>query len=186
MKNLFLHACCAPCSIYPLKTLKTKDPSLSVLLWYYNPNIHPSSEHGRRRDALSYLVHSQGKFLPREGTPVEVDFGAPYDAKLFLERAAKAESREERCRACYDLRLKATAGEAKKRGYERFSSTLLFSVKQSHEDIVSLAREAAELNDVEFYYEDFRVGHKEGRALSFALDIYRQRHCGCVYGEAGL
>jgi predicted adenine nucleotide alpha hydrolase (AANH) superfamily ATPase len=27
------------------------------------------------------------------------------------------------------------------------------------------------------------VGWKEGRELSYSLDVYRQTHCGCLYGE---
>jgi predicted adenine nucleotide alpha hydrolase (AANH) superfamily ATPase len=163
-----------------------RDRSLSILLWFYNPNIHPISEFRRRRDALSFLVHSQEKFLFHDANPIVVDFSAPYDLSIFFDEANKAKDMKERCETCYTIRLKAAAKEAKKRGYEYFSSTLLFSKQQRHDVIRFQGEEAARENGISFYYEDFRVGHKEGRDLSYSLDIYRQRYCGCVFSEAGI
>jgi hypothetical protein len=36
---------------------------------------------------------------------------------------------------------------------------------------------------VEFHFEDFRSGFREGRRISGEMDLYRQKYCGCVYSE---
>jgi predicted adenine nucleotide alpha hydrolase (AANH) superfamily ATPase len=169
-----------------LKVLLEGEESLSVLLWYYNPNIHPKSEYLRRRDALAYLALVMTKKLSPDKGELILDLDAPYDAGLFLKTAAEAETREERCRSCYALRLKAAAKEAKLRGFKEFSSTLLFSKEQNHEHIRLEGEKAAKESGMIFRYMDFRPGRKEAFLISKALDIYRQNYCGCVYGQAGL
>jgi len=37
--------------------------------------------------------------------------------------------------------------------------------------------------DVEFHFEDFREGFREGRRIAAELDLYRQKYCGCIYSE---
>ncbi|RPJ83212.1 MAG: hypothetical protein EHJ94_00055, partial [Deltaproteobacteria bacterium] len=49
MKTL-LHICCAPCSIYPLRTMRAE--GTDVTGFFYNNNIHPYTEYLKRRDSL--------------------------------------------------------------------------------------------------------------------------------------
>jgi len=49
-RNIFLHICCAPCSIYTLKELRAEGASVSV--YFYNPNIHPYTEFSKRLSTL--------------------------------------------------------------------------------------------------------------------------------------
>ena len=39
--NILLHACCGPCSCYPTKELTAEGHTFTM--YYFNPNIHPSS-----------------------------------------------------------------------------------------------------------------------------------------------
>ena len=48
--RLLLHTCCAPCSVYCIKSLRDED--IEPTLFWYNPNIHPYSEYKARRDCL--------------------------------------------------------------------------------------------------------------------------------------
>ena len=48
--KLLLHTCCAPCSVYCIKTLRAND--IEPTLYWYNPNIHPYQEYKARRDCL--------------------------------------------------------------------------------------------------------------------------------------
>ena len=48
--KLLLHTCCAPCSVYCIKTLR--EEGIEPTLFWYNPNIHPYQEYKMRRDCL--------------------------------------------------------------------------------------------------------------------------------------
>ena len=41
--KLLMHACCAPCSVYCVDTLRKE--GIEPVLYWYNPNIHPYMEY---------------------------------------------------------------------------------------------------------------------------------------------
>ena len=43
--RLFLHSCCAPCSSYVLEYLSRY---FEITVYFYNPNIYPPEEYGKR------------------------------------------------------------------------------------------------------------------------------------------
>lgn len=55
--NLLLHTCCAPCSVYCIKSLRAEN--IEPTLFWYNPNIHPYSEYKARRDCLKDYAKSK-------------------------------------------------------------------------------------------------------------------------------
>ncbi|MDR2142154.1 MAG: epoxyqueuosine reductase QueH [Deltaproteobacteria bacterium] len=175
--SLLLHVCCGPCALWPLQTLRRKYPRLRLGLWFYNPNIQPLAEFRRRRDSLAFLVTQLADSLGL----LTVDFSPPYDQERFLALAAQNPQAPGRCQGCYELRLAAAAQAAQAGGWSHFSTTLLFSRQQKHELIAQAGRAAARPG-VNFFYEDFRVGWKEGQALARTMGLYRQNYCGCVYG----
>lgn len=174
MDKLFLHVCCGPCAVYPLEFFRLERPSVELELWFYNPNIQPKSEFGRRRDSLAYLAALSG---------LKVDFTPPYEPRKFLAEAAAAPEAPDRCRRCYALRFEAAAEAAAARGHRLFGSTLAFSRRQRHELIIEEGRRAAEARGLEFYYEDWRPGWQRGHQLAKELGLYRQNYCGCIYSE---
>ena len=36
---------------------------------------------------------------------------------------------------------------------------------------------------IPFYYEDFRPGYKQGKAIAKAYSLYSQKYCGCLISE---
>ena len=44
--KIVLHACCAICSGYPVSFLQ--DAGYQVIVYFYNPNIHPKTEYDLR------------------------------------------------------------------------------------------------------------------------------------------
>ncbi|GAB6181112.1 epoxyqueuosine reductase QueH [Desulfotomaculum defluvii] len=170
MKKILLHACCGPCSIYPLDTLRSKD--FEVYGLFYNPNIHPYTEFKKRRDQLAEYAQQQNW---------QVIFDDEYRLDEYLQEVVHRESR--RCQMCYNMRLRRTAQIAKKGNFDAFSSTLLVSPFQKHELIRELGENIAEQYDIPFYYEDFRPGFKEATIKSKELEMYRQQYCGCIYSE---
>ena len=90
---------------------------------------------------------------------------------------------DDRCRHCYRLRLKETARAAREGGFDAFTTTLLLSKHQDHEEIKEAGREAAGGAGVEFLERDFRPGWKEHWKLTEDYGLYKQQYCGCIYSE---
>lgn len=104
-----------------------------------------------------------------------------YEMPLFLRRVSGRE--DDRCAACYAMRLGATADVASDKGFEAISTTLLISPYQRHELIAEAGRRVAEERGLKFVYEDFRRGWPERGRVTKELGLYRQQYCGCVYSE---
>lgn len=166
MRHLLLHVCCAPCSAYSVPALREEFPAITG--FFHNPNIHPADEHARRREALE-------RFAPQIGLPV-VWSGDEGPASW---REAVAGREPQRCRHCFGLRLRAAAREARRRGCDAFSTTILFSRYTAH-DLVRAAGEAAAREEgVPFHYRDLRVGWDEGWRRYGPTGLHRQWYCGC-------
>jgi predicted adenine nucleotide alpha hydrolase (AANH) superfamily ATPase len=170
MKNILLHTCCAPCTIYPLKKLLERE--FTVTGFFFNHNIHPYQEYCRRLDAVRNFAGQKS---------LEMIYRDEYALEIFL--SAVSANSSERCTYCYFSRLDATAAKAAELGFDAFTSSLLYSRYQNHDLIVQSAERAAERHGVNFYYEDFRPGWQEGIKESKEMGLYRQQYCGCIYSE---
>ena len=168
--KILLHLCCVNCGIYPLEQIKAKGHE--VIGFFFNPNIHPYQEYQKRLEALKQYSEKAG---------LEVVYRDEYLLEEFLRNVSQKP--EERCPYCYSVRLEATAREAKKRGFDQFSTTLLQSTHQNHQLIKETGERMAREVGIPFYYEDFRQGWKRGVEVSKAMGLYRQQYCGCVYSE---
>ncbi|ACI19710.1 epoxyqueuosine reductase QueH [Dictyoglomus thermophilum] len=169
-KKIFIHICCAPCLTYPLKVLREKN--FDVTGFWYNPNIHPYTEYSMRLNTLKDFAENQN--LP-------VVYEDDYALEEFIRQVVYRE--KERCPVCYYMRLKKTVEKAKELGFNLFSTTMLVSPYQRHDLIKDIANYLANEYKIEFYYEDFRVGYREGVNLSKEYGLYRQKYCGCIYSE---
>lgn len=168
--KLLLHICCANCAIYPVKILRQQN--LAVTGYFSNHNIHPYLEYRKRLEAVREYAAK---------VELDVIYREEYRLEEFL--ASVAGDARFRCDYCYHSRLRETARVAAEKGFEGFSSSLLYSRYQQHEKIRQLGEELAEEFRLAFVYEDFRAGWQEGIASSKAMGLYRQQYCGCVYSE---
>jgi predicted adenine nucleotide alpha hydrolase (AANH) superfamily ATPase len=168
--KVLLHICCANCAIYPVKTIRKK--GLDVMGFFYRHNIHPYTECLKRQEALqSYADRINLKMIYQEG----------YDLEGFIQNVVFREA--ERCNYCYHDRLRSTAMLAKRGKFDYFSTTLLYSKHQKHDLIRSMGESIGKSAGVEFLYQDFREGWKEGIECSKQMGLYRQQYCGCIYSE---
>jgi predicted adenine nucleotide alpha hydrolase (AANH) superfamily ATPase len=168
--KIFFHICCAPCAIYPYSRLR--EEGLEPTGFFYNPNIHPYTEYKKRLDTVKELSLRVGlDVLYRDG----------YDLDEFLSRVAGRG--KGRCEQCYRMRLDAAGAAAREKEIGLFTTSLLYSKYQQHDLIKGIARETAADQGIEFYYEDFRHGWREGIMESKAMGLYRQQYCGCIYSE---
>lgn len=168
--KLLMHICCGPCATYPAKTLR--EAGHDVRGYFYNPNIHPLVEFRLR-------LESAKKMLERMN--ICADVCEEYDIEEYFRRVAFRES--ERCAACYHLRLDRAARSAAELGFDAFTTSLLVSPYQKHDLIRDIGRSVGMELGIEFYYEDFRPGWPETRAMSREMDLYRQKYCGCIFSE---
>jgi len=168
--KILLHTCCAPCSIYPVKVLR--EAGMEVRGFFYRNNIHPFTECLKRQQTLVDYSKS---------IELDVIYQKGYELENFLQNVAFRES--DRCSYCYHDRLKTTALIAKKGNFDCFSSSLLYSKFQKHEQIHQIGESIGKAVGVPFYYHDFREGWKDGIEESKRLNMYRQQYCGCIYSE---
>ena len=168
--KLLLHICCGPCAIFPVNLLRSE--GADVMGFFYKHNIHPFTEMQRRKEALeSYADH----------VGLRVIYQEEYDLEGFLRSVVFREAN--RCSYCYHDRLRCTALLAKRGKFDGFTSTLLYSKFQNHEQIKSIGESVGRSVGIPFYYRDFRTGWKEGIDASKELGLYRQQYCGCIYSE---
>lgn len=175
--RMLVHICCGPCSIYPLKRLL--EGRYKVYGFFYNPNIHPRAEYGKRLEGVKLLASAMEMNI----IYFEDYAPAPY-FKGIAGTDKKTFPKDKRCERCYLLRLAKTAEFAKENGFASFSSSLLYSRYQNHELIVASGLTLEKRYGVPFYHEDFRGGWKEGIEASREMGLYRQKYCGCIFSKA--
>lgn len=169
--KILLHTCCAPCSVYCIDRLREMNIEMDV--YWYNPNIHPYMEYKQRRDTLKEYT---------QNINVNAIFEEDYGLKNFCENVIT--DLNNRCmNYCYKVRLEKTAKYAKEHGYDGFSTTLLISPYQNHEGLKQIGEELSRKYEIEFIYEDFRPGFRQGQSKARELGLYMQKYCGCVFSE---
>ena len=170
MTSLYLHICCAPCSAYSVPALQ--EEGFQVRGYFYNPNIHPFPEYLRRSEALTIYQSDLG---------IDVDYADDYRPEEYF--AAVIDSLDERCRRCYELRLRSTARRARQHNCGAFSTTLLYSVYQQHDLLRRTGERIGEEEGIPFHYRDLRPGWEEGGRRYRDSGLYRQNYCGCIFSE---
>ena len=172
MKKVLMHTCCAPCSVYCIKTLRAE--GIEPTLFWYNPNIHPYTEYRARRDCLKEYASKVG---------VKAIFEDEYGLLKFCENVSSDVAN--RCvNYCYPTRIGETVRYAKEHGFDAFTTTLLVSPYQKHEELKKVCERLAEEYGIEFLYRDFRPGFYDGQAEARAAGLYMQKYCGCIFSEA--
>lgn len=175
--RLLLHSCCAPCSSYVLEYLSRY---FEITVFYYNPNIYPPEEFGKRVEEQKRLIAQ----LPAEHPISFLD--GPYEPERFYEMAKGLEQIPEggeRCFKCYRLRLSETAEMARAGKYDYFTTTLSISPLKNAEKLNEIGGQLAKDYGVDYLYSDFkkRNGYKRSTELSREYGLYRQDYCGCVF-----
>ena len=179
LPRLLLHSCCAPCSSYVLEYLSAY---FEITVFYFNPNISPEEEYGKRVEEQKRLISQmpasheihflEGRFDPKEF----------YGAVRGLEHIPEG---GERCHACFRLRLEETARQASEKGYDYFTTTLTISPLKNAAILNEIGEELAGRYKVRWLPSDFKKknGYRRSVELSREYDLYRQDYCGCVFSR---
>ncbi len=169
-KSVLVHSCCAHCAAYTVDYWRGQ--GYEVRAFWYNPNIHPYTEHQHRLEAMKALAQ-------KINLPLIIDDS--YDIIAFFRQVVGHEA--ERCQYCFRLRLSKTALAAHQKGFSAFTTTLLISPQQKHDLIREIGSEVAKETDIEFLYADLRKRYSDSRHITKPLNLYRQQYCGCIYSE---
>ena len=185
-KKLLLHACCAPCSSYVIEYLSNY---FDITIYYYNPNIHPQAEYERRLQELK-------AFLTRFPKAIETNIKLivdSYDTEDYFNATKVRNEVElqteremgERCRRCYEFRMKRAWDYAEKNSYDYFTTTLSISPHKDSAKINKIGEnlQANTTSTLLYLYSDFKKkgGFLRSLQISEEFGLYRQDYCGCVY-----
>ena len=186
--SLLLHACCGPCSSYVLEYLFKY---FDITVFYYNPNIYPQEEYQRRLAELRKLYET---FPPALEGKVKVVEEA-YDPEDFYKAVGTREEPEladepekgERCRRCYEFRLRRAFEYAVAGNYDYFCTTLSISPFKDAEklNVIGQQLEAENPSGPHWLPSDFKKkgGFKRSLEISSEYGMYRQDYCGCIYSK---
>lgn len=213
-KKLLLHACCAPCSSAVLERLAK---IFDITIFYYNPNIHPQAEYERRLEELKKFLNIFPDSI-QNSVKLVID---EYNIEDYFEATKVREEKElqteaekgERCRRCYEFRMKKAFEFACKNKFDFFTTTLSISPHKDSEKINAIGKELEKsvvelvettiitekeksnchfdkLNDqkTKFLPSDFKKkgGFLRSTQLSEEYGLWRQDYCGCIFSKQNL
>lgn len=167
--NVLLHTCCSCCALGVVGILGSQGHKVS--LFFYNPNIHPSTEYLERYYSVERFARDNKIDLFADDYEIESYFGAI------------GSNYSGRCPKCYQLRISRTAEFAGKRGFDAISTTLLTSIYQDHEFIAQLSNDICNIAGLKFIHFDNRSDFRSNQKKAEELEMYRQKYCGCIFSE---
>jgi predicted adenine nucleotide alpha hydrolase (AANH) superfamily ATPase len=174
--RVLLHACCAPCATVPIERLREcYDP----IVYWYNPNIHPSAEYRLRLEDMRKLCTKLSIALI-EGAYRPADWGAAIAPFRHLPE------RSIRCEHCYRLRMEATAREARARGIENVTVSLTAARQKDSQVLARIGIAVGEAFGVRYLAEDFKKRGGSDRVVVLAREhgLHRQSYCGCNFSRS--
>ncbi len=175
--RVLLHVCCAPDASYGVPAMQER---YRVAGFFFNPNIQPGEEFGRRLSAALDLA-------ARLPFSLEIAEGGEEEWESATRGLEAEPERGRRCEACIRMRLSRTAEEAKTLGFHAFSTVLTVSPKKDAAMVNRIGREEGEKAGILFLEADLKKkdGFRKSVETAKRLGIYRQNYCGCRYSLPG-
>ncbi len=172
MKHL-IHICCAP--DLAVTYFSNMDGSKGDV-YFYNPNILPSSEYNLRAEMVRKLSKNLNLNFWIE------DYNFHYFGK-YLKYFKNFNENGSLCRFCIYIRLKKTAEFAKKNAYTSFSTTLTASPKKDISMVNYIGKVVEKQTGVKYVPSFYRKGphYNEASVYYRNLGLYRQTYCGCAF-----
>ncbi len=172
--KILLHACCAICSGYPVSYLK--EAGYSVIVHFYNPNIHPVEEYEKR-------LNAERKLCSHFGVDLIEDEYNPEDFFEYVKGFEAEPEKGRRCDKCFELRLRRAAQKAKELGINIFTTSIVISPHKNFQKLTEIGQKIAEEYGIEYLAQDFKKkdGFLKTNRISKELELYRQNYCGCVF-----
>jgi len=181
--KLLLHACCGPCSTFPLTYLC---PNFDVTIFFNNSNIYPENEYARRLEELRKFL---GYFKRDYGYEVKL-IVTKYDNEKYnmdLEPFKDLPEGETRCFICYEKRMNEAYEYASKNGFDYFTTVMTISRQKNSQILNAIGEKLSQkYPNVKYFYSDFKKnkGIDMAREMRIKYDLYQQLYCGCKYTYA--
>lgn len=178
--SLLLHACCGPCSTFPLKFL-TK--YFDVTIFYNNSNIYPENEYYRRRDELKKFLEY---FYQDYGVNVkllETDYNND-GYNVDLEPYKDLPEGSKRCFVCYEKRMNEAYRYADDHKFDYFTTVMTISRQKNSQVLNAIGEKISKrYTYTKYFYSDFKKnkGIDEAREMRIHYNLYQQTYCGCKY-----
>ncbi len=178
--KLLIHSCCAVCTTVALDVLVE---FMDIIVYFYNPNIHPEIEYRRREEAQKRFIND---FNQKNNANIEF-LAAPYSTDDFFARTKGMELDKEgtgnRCKVCYSLRMEFAADKALELNADYFATALTLSPMKNSQVINQIGFNIEEQFNVYYLPSDFKKnnGNVRSRNLCEEYNVYRQCYCGCIY-----
>ncbi|MEI8143399.1 MAG: epoxyqueuosine reductase QueH [Candidatus Berkelbacteria bacterium] len=170
MKKLILHSCCAPCLAGAIEYSMTK---YEAIIFWYNPNIYPQTEHDKRLSELKRLCNIYKIYYIIDNSDYETEH------QKWQEYTAGNEDEPEggdRCRKCIEFRLK----KAQETFFDPIATTLTVSRYKNSEMIRKIEELLGANNFIFIDFKDFDP-ETHSRDITKRYEVYRQKYCGCEY-----
>ena len=163
--SLLLHACCAPCSSFPLTKLKDL---FEITIFYNNSNIYPSEEYYRRRDELIDFIK-----IFNEEYNVDIKLIIPeYKGEEFtkkLEYGKDDLEKGNRCKFCYAYRLNESYLYALENKFEYFTTVMTISSQKDEKTLNKIGRILeSKYKKVKFIEHNFKKKNGQLRSLELS------------------
>ena len=178
--SLLLHACCGPCSCYPLIFLCEY---FDVTILYNNSNIYPYTEYDRRLNELKVVLSKLKNDYNLDVKLIIKD----YNHELYIEDLLPYKDLKEggsRCVLCYTKRMKEAYDFAEENNFDYFTTVMTIS-RQKNSQILNKIGKSLELNHskTKYFYSDFKKnkGIDIGQDMAKKYNLYRQEYCGCEF-----
>lgn len=186
--SMLLHSCCGPCSTSVIERLVDR---YELTVYFYNPNITNEGEYEKRFEAERQFIDEYNKKLADDTVSEEARIKlmeGKYDPENYLIAVKGLEDQPEngdRCTKCFEVRMRRTAQEAQRLGYDIFATTLSVSPHKNTERINKIGYELEKEFSISFLDESFKKkdGFKRSVELSKEYGLYRQNYCGCIFSE---
>lgn len=172
---LLVHVCCGPDAIYAVALLQADH---EVTGFFYNPNIDPPDEYGRRLAEAEKVERILGFPL------LTGDYDRPR-WEIAVRAFGSEPEKGRRCDICYAFRLDRTARLAREAGIPAFTTIMSVSPRKKADAINRIGRRIAARHGLRFLEADFKKkgGFEKSVELSRRYCLYRQNSCGCVFGR---
>ena len=178
--SLLLHACCTPCSCYPLILLKDY---FDITVFYNNSNIYPESEYELRYETLKNYINNLNK---EHNSNIKLIKTAYVNDKFnkVLEKRKDDKEGNIRCFMCYSLRYKELVEYASKNNFEYVCSVMTIS-RQKNEEMINAILEgySSKYSNIKYLHSNFKKdgGLEKAQQIIKKEKFYSQNYCGCKY-----
>lgn len=175
--TLALHACCAPCSTFPLEFLT---PIFDVTIIYNNSNIYPQEEYTKRIEELKKYIQQFNSLHNQNVKLVEFEYDNESYNQIFYPLRDCQEGGT-RCQLCYRLRMDQAYKYANDKKFDYFTTVMTISRQKNSQVLNQIGKDLSSKYSTKYFFYDFKKKKGIDRSVELRkeFNLYNQQYCGC-------